>query len=364
VNFNEPNSALAKAALKYADESVLTYVPQYVVDAAQERADRKTVRLMLEGDDPAAMAGIDPKRIITEQKAVSEVLSPIRKSAPQAQWNIIYAPTTMSIQRTYADIPDKWDALKQAAVDAKSINRVGNVEANSVNLKAIADKVNSFDFKEINLYSVDPKTGEKDGKSDITIGMSEKSTFIAAAKASDDGVLYMANVPTEEVFTSPDKNKVNGWISSTLPLVLNGNIVDGIRMRFEDGVAVEVYADQNQELWREHVNSTEGANMLGELALVANSPIYDTGRVFYSTLLDENAVCHIAIGTGFSDCVAGASDIKCMEERQEYMKKHNINDSNIHTDFMVGGPNVVVEGIQADGTRVLLIKNNEYQMMG
>ena len=192
--------------------------------------------------------------------------------------------------------------------------------------------------------------------------MHDKSRFRAAAKNTDDGVQYMANTPTEEVFSSPDKTKTNGWVSTTLPLCLNGNLVEGIRMRFENGKAVEVYADKNEELWREHIKSAEGGDMLGEVALVANSPIFHTGRVFNNTLLDENAACHIAIGAGFDDCLDGAEDIKDYKERQKYMNENNINDSNIHTDFMIGGPNVVVEGVKEDGTKVTLIKDNQFQI--
>ncbi len=133
-------------------------------------------------------------------------------------------------------------------------------------------------------------------------------------------------------------------------------------MRFENGKAVEVYADKNEELWREHIKSAEGGDMLGEVALVANSPIFHTGRVFNNTLLDENAACHIAIGAGFDDCLDGAEDIKDYKERQKYMNENNINDSNIHTDFMIGGPNVVVEGVKEDGSKVTLIKDNQFQI--
>ena len=133
-------------------------------------------------------------------------------------------------------------------------------------------------------------------------------------------------------------------------------------MRFENGKAVEVYADKNQELWREHVKSAQGADMLGEVALVAGSPIFATGRVFNSTLLDENATCHIAIGRGFDECCEGAKDITDYKEREKYLAEHNVNSSDIHTDFMIGGPNVVVEGVTQDGKKVVLIKNNAFQI--
>ena len=362
VSFNEPGDPVGKAKLKYASEESLKDVPSYVADTWRERIDRKTARLFLEGKDPEGMADVDPKRIVMQTKAVQEVVKPIRKSGPESQWNIIYAPTTMSVKKTYADIPDTMKALEKAAEDAKNINRVGGLDAHATKLESVADKMNKYQFKEIHFYSVDPKTKKPDGKTDLHVGMHEKSRFRAAAKETDDGVRYMANTPTEEVFSSPDKTKTHGWVSTTLPLCLNGNLVEGIRMRFENGKAVEVYADKNQELWREHINSAKGGDMLGEVALVADSPIFKTGRVFNNTLLDENAACHIAVGAGFDDCLDGAQDIKDYKERQKYMDKNNINDSNIHTDFMIGGPNVVVEGITADGKKVTLIQDNKFQI--
>ena len=362
VNFTEPGDPINKAKLKYAKEEYLKDVPEYISDMWHERVDRKTAALFLECDDPEGMADVDPKRLVMQTKAVNEVVKPIRKSGPESQWNIIYAPTTMSVKKTYSDISDPMKALEKAAEDAKSINRVGGLKAHAEKLMSVADKMNDFHFKEIHFYSVDPKTKQPDGKTDLHVGMHDKSRFRAAAKNTDDGVQYMANTPTEEVFSSPDRTKTNGWVSTTLPLCLNGNLVEGIRMRFEDGKAVEVYADKNQELWREHIKSAEGGDMLGEVALVANSPIFHTGRVFNNTLLDENAACHIAIGAGFDDCLDGAEDIKDYKERQEYMKQNNINDSNIHTDFMIGGPNVIVEGIKEDGSKVTLIKDNQFQI--
>lgn len=362
VNFTEPGNPIGKAKLKYASEEYLKDVPEYIADMWQERVGRKTAALLLEGEDPEGMSDVDSKRIVMQSKAMNEVVKPIRKSGPESQWNIIYAPTTMSVKKTYADIPDTMQALEKAAEDAKDINRVGGLKAHAQKLMSVANKMNDYQFKEIHFYSVDPKTKEPDGKTDLHIGMHEKSRFRAAAKNTDDGVEYMANTPTEEVFSSPDKTKTNGWVSTTLPLCLNGNLIEGIRMRFENGKAVEVYADKNQDLWREHIKSAEGGDMLGEVALVANSPIFHTGRVFNNTLLDENAACHIAIGAGFDDCVDGAEKIKDYKERQNYLNENNINDSNIHTDFMIGGPNVIVEGVKSDGSKVTLIKDNQFQI--
>lgn len=220
VNFTEPGDPVGKAKLKYASEDALKDVPSYVADTWQERVDRKTARLFLEGKDPEGMSDVDPKRIVMQSKAINEVVKPIRKSGPESQWNIIYAPTTMSVKKTYADVSDPMKALEMAAEDAKNINRVGGLKAHAQKLMSVADKMNDYHFKEIHFYSIDPETKQPDGKTDLHVGMHDKSRFRAAAKNTDDGVEYMANTPTEEVFSSPDKTKTNGWVSTTLPLCL------------------------------------------------------------------------------------------------------------------------------------------------
>ncbi len=362
VSYTEPGNPIGKARLKYAREEYLKEVPSYISDMWHERVDKKEAALFLDGEDPELMSDIDPKRMIMSSKAISSVVSPIRNSAPESQWNILYAPTTMSVRSAYPDIEDNMKALDIAAGDAKKINRSGHLKEHALQLSSVAQKVNDLHLDEIHFYSVDPITKKPDGKTDLKVGLTQSAIFRAAEEETDDGVVFIANTPTEEVFSSPDKTRTNGWVSATLPLSLNGNLVEGIRVRFENGKAVEVYADKNQELWREHIKSADGADMLGEVALVAGSPIFDTGRVFNSTLLDENATCHIAIGRGFDECCDGAKDIENYDDRKKYLADHNVNYSDIHTDFMIGGPNVVVEGKTKDGKIITLIKDNAFQI--
>jgi aminopeptidase len=360
VFFTEYGNPFGKARLKYAKEEYITYVPDYIADMWHELIDRKVARLFPAGDDPEGMADVNPKRIVAQQQAYQKVIKPIRKSGPESQWNIIYAPTTMSVKKSYQDITDVMEALKQAATEAIAINRSGHLKEHAEKLSSFANKMNEYKFKEIHFYSVDENTKQPDGKTDLYVGMSEKSLFKAAASKTDDGISYMANTPTEEVFSSPDKTKTHGVVSATMPLCLDGNLVEGIRLKFENGKVVEIHADKNEELWKEHITNSKDGDMLGEVALVAQSPIFDTHRIFYDTLLDENATCHIALGEAFEECVEGALEITDYKKRQEYMKENNINDSTIHTDFMIGGLNVIVEGIKADGSKVLLIENNKF----
>ncbi|HBH18639.1 MAG TPA: hypothetical protein DDX14_06855, partial [Cyanobacteria bacterium UBA9579] len=369
VNYNErhPNN-FGRTKLQYASDKVLEEVPQSMIEQFQEYLDKNTARLFLDGDDPNELEGVDPKRISKNSAAVGKALKDIRnKMIVECPWNIYYAPTTKSAISAYPEFgTDEIKALDKAADDARKINRVGKVHEHTDKLQQVANSLNDLiknqGLDTVHFISVDPATKKPDGKTDLYIGLSEKSKFQAAKETTPSGQTYIANTPTEEAFSTPDKTKTRGVVCATMPLNLNGNLVKGIQMKFENGKAVEVKADENEEILKEHVKMHEDADMLGEVALVAGSPIFDLGRVFNNTLLDENAACHIAIGSGYSSCIEGADEIKNNEEKKAYLEKYNVNDSTTHNDFMIGGPNVVVEGITKDGKHITLIQDNKFQI--
>lgn len=169
-------------------------------------------------------------------------------------------------------------------------------------------------------------------------------------------------MPTEEVFTAPDRFRTEGHVTVSLPTMVLGMPVEGAKFRFRYGRAVEISADKNEKLLQDYLRDNKGGLMLGEVALVGDSPILDANRVFNSILLDENATCHIALGNSFPSCAEGAEEISDYSELRKYLKEHNLNISNIHTDFMIGGPNVVVDGITKNGDVIPLIKDCKFQI--
>jgi len=380
VTFTEPKDTITRNFLQYAKEELLTTIPQYQLAKVENNYKACTARLILEGEDPNSLEGIDQERIDKNNKARAIAIKPIRdKFEDTYPWTILYAPTTMSAVSAYPNIKDPIKALAAAAKDAPEILRKGKFGEHAKELERRANVVNNLDLKEIHFYSADvnPKTNKRD--TDLYIGLSPKAHFMSACEKTLSGQKFVANVPTEEVFSSPDKTKTRGWVTSTLPLALNGNIVEGIKMEFENGKAVKVTADKNEKIIQDHVKAIEktdektgekiideSAAMLGEVALVAGSPIYKIsekkGGVFNSTLLDENAVCHIAVGRGFNNCIKGYNDIKDENERKALIEESKINNSTIHTDFMIGGPDVIVEGIKQNGEKVTIIKNDKFQI--
>jgi aminopeptidase len=190
---------------------------------------------------------------------------------------------------------------------------------------------------------------------DLTIGLHPDSQWQAALDESR-GIEHVANMPTEEVFTTPDARRVEGTVRSTLPLQIQGNIVRDLEVRFEGGRAVEIRAGSGEEVMRTHAATDDGASRLGEVALVdGHSRVGQTGLVFYDTLFDENASSHIALGASIVQAVPGASE-QTVDERHE----RGVNHSSIHTDFMIGSNELEVDGITADGEAVPILRNGDW----
>jgi len=185
---------------------------------------------------------------------------------------------------------------------------------------------------------------------DLTVGLLPYARWMSGAGRTENGITYVANMPTEEVFTSPDATRTEGTIRSTLPLPLGGQIIRGLELRFEGGRAVGVEAESGADLVRSHFSTIENSDRLGEVALVTReSRVGQSGTIFYDALFDENATCHIAYGTGFPFLVDGEPD-------------ERLNLANMHVDFMVGGPELEVDAVLADGTEVPLIRDEEWQL--
>lgn len=352
--------------LKYAKEDVLEDIPKSTKKSMEEYYDKDVASLILDGEDPNLMEGIDSKRIVKASKARAKIIrEPWKKVTSNIPWLIYYAPTTKSCKDAYKEYSNPIDALKQAYEDANKINRMGKFAEHVKELSYRADKMNELmdnGFRTIHYVSYDQKTGKPDGKTDFKVTMSPKSKFQAAQthfKKYDHKTI--CNLPTEEVFSSPQADTAEGVISATMPLSLNGKIVEGIRFKFHKGQIIDIKADKNEEMLKEHIKAHENADRLGEVALVAGSPIAQTGRLFNSTLLDENAACHLAFGDSYSETIEGANDISDFNEQKKYLADLKINSSTTHNDFMVGGKNVTISAINNEtGDEIKVIENDKF----
>lgn len=353
---------------QYASDEALTEVSGYSRPMLQEFLDKNAARVYLDGEDPALYEGVDPARISKSSSAQAKAVKDLReRMTSDLPWCIYYAPTTVSAKAA------GYDSLKDAAVDARKINRVGSLKEHIANLQVQTDKINALvkeGFRTIRFVSYDPETGKPDGKTNLKVGLTPKSFFMSALMKTPSGQEAMANVPSEESFSTPDWTKTEGVATMTRPISINGNLIEGIRMEFENGVLAKdadgnykVDATKNKQVLLDWLKENENADKLGEVALVADSPIFHLGRVFNSILLDENATCHMALGSSYAECVEGANDIADFEQKQAYLKSLNCNDSTTHYDFMIGGPNVKVTFETEDGSQQkTVIENNKFQL--
>ena len=205
------------------------------------------------------------------------------------------------------------------------------------------------DKKFSSLHFVGPDT-------DLTVGLADEHEWMGGSTIAQNGITCNPNIPSEEVFTTPHAFKVEGWVSSTKPLSHQGTLIDKIQVRFENGKIVDAKAKKGQEVLLKILDSDDGARRLGEVALVPHSsPISQSGLLFYNTLFDENAACHIALGQCYSKCFKGDENLS-----KDEISKLGGNSSMIHIDWMIGSKNIDIDGIQFDGSRVAVFRKGEW----
>jgi aminopeptidase len=284
----------------------------------------------------------------------SKLIKPIRnRMENKYQWCIAAVPgkewakKVFPGERVNAAVEKLWEAiLSTSRVDEDPTEawRLHNAD-----LKKRCDYLNGLGIKELKYKSA--------SGTDFRVGLLPDAIFMAGGEETlGRGVYYNPNIPTEEVFTSPRKGDADGIVYSSKPLSYGGQLIDNFSMRFENGKIVEVKAEQNEELLRELVNMDEGASFLGEVALVPySSPIRQSELLFYNTLFDENAACHLAFGRGFTNTIKGYEN-----HTEAELHEMGINDSIVHEDFMIGTADMSITAICEDGSEVAIFRDGEW----
>jgi aminopeptidase len=336
-----------RARIAYAEAETLGYVPPWYGQRALALGEQRAARISLAGPTATGLLDdLDPERAGRDQLPfVKEVLDVI--NAGMTNWTVVPCPSEPWAVLVRPDLPPE-EALDRLWEDVAHVCRLDEPDPVAAwkeradALSAAAERVNTREFDALHFEG--PGT-------DLTVGLLPSSRFHAARDETADGIVHMANLPTEEVYATPDPERADGHVRSTKPLVLaGGTIVRGLKVRFEGGRAVEIDAEQGAGVLRGRAAFDEGASRLGEVALVdREGRIGRLGTIFYDTLLDENAASHIALGDGG-------------EEGLSEEDKLRRNRSSIHIDFMIGGNDVAVTGITRDGGRVPVLRDGSWQI--
>jgi aminopeptidase len=336
-----------RAHIEYASDEALGYSPPWLVKRLEDVGAEGGALLAITGNpEPEVFGDLDGSRVgRARMRSVAE--ASLRLSDGLCNWSIVAFPTAGWAKAVFGepDVERLWDAVATAVrLDEPDPVAAWREHIEKLGRRATAMNESGFD----SLVYRGPGT-------DLRVGLLPDSLWRAALDYSN-GIAHVANMPTEEVFTAPDARRVDGTVRATYPLQIQGTIVRGLEVRFEAGRAVEVRADEGEELMRTHVATDDGAARLGEVALVdADSRVGRTGITFYDTLFDENAASHIALGMAILKAVDGAQAISA-DERHE----RGVNQSSIHTDFMIGSPELAISGVTADGREVPILRDGDW----
>jgi len=344
---------LEKLHVRHRSVKSLTTVESFEEEKLKYMAEKKPIRLFLTSEDPDGLKGMNIEKMSKGQQGRYPVVKPYRDAIEgKHQWCIAGVPGLAWAKKMFPNEPKGraveklWEAiLTTARVDEDPI---AAWEAHNKDLHDRCAYLNSLGIDTLE-YSASNGTH-------LTVGMIPEARFCGGGETTDKGVFFNPNMPTEECFISPMKGKAEGIVYSSKPLSYQGQLIDNFWIRFENGRAVESGAEQGADLLKTMLEMDEGSAMLGECALVPQkSPIAESGLLFYNTLFDENAACHLAVGTGFPDTIRDF-DKKTLEE----CRALGINESMIHVDFMIGCDSMNIDAICADGSTVAIFRNGNW----
>ena len=342
--------------LNYQKRSVktLSTMEDWEVEKLKHHVETLPVHIYLESDDPDGLRGINQEKVSKASQARYKIVKPFREAMDNKyQWCIAAVPGAAWAKKVFPGV-NKFKAMEMLWEAILYTSRVEGdpIAAWEAHNKDLADRcayLNSLGIETLEYHSANG--------TDLKVGMIEDALFMGGSElAQGSGIEFNPNIPSEEAFISPKKGVAEGIVYSSKPLSYRGELIENFSVRFEGGRAVEVHAEKNEELLRKMISMDEGAAYLGECALVPyDSPIRNSGILFYNTLFDENAACHLALGRGFTNVIKDY-DKYTLEECYE----KGINQSMIHVDFMIGTEDLSITAITRDGRRVPIFENGNW----
>lgn len=347
---------IAKEKYLHADEEVLKTFHDFQVEEMEYYLKNDVTNISIYAEDPELLKDVDSNRIKMAQEARLKKIKHLMKYTmnDMVSWLVVSIPTEGWATKVYPNVSTK-EAVEKLWEDIFKFVRISDdkdvIEQWDKHIETLGRRgklLNDMKFKELRYKS--------DNGTDLVVGLANNHIWAEASSTNDNGVRFIPNIPTEEIFTAPDRNKVNGRLKSTRPLSYNGVLIDGMDFTFKDGKVVEFSAEKGQEALELLLNMDEGARYLGEVALVPDdSPISNSKTVYYNTLFDENASCHFAFGKAYPTNVIDGEKMT-----DEELLKAGINDSSVHEDFMVGSGSLSIIGIKEDGSEFEIFKNGNF----
>ena len=344
---------LDKIQIRWRSQKNLGTVADWEEARWKHYVDEIPCRIYLVSEDPDGMKGVNQEKMAKAQQAKYKVIKPYRDQLENKyQWCIAAVPGVAWAKKLFPNLSKAQavEKLWEAILDASRVNEdpIAAWKAHNDDLAARCAYLNSLNIETL-VYKSSNGT-------DLRVGMIPEAEFKGGGEYSLNNIFFNPNIPTEEVFISPMRGKAEGIVYSTKPLSYQGQLIEDFSIRFEGGKAVEVHAEKNEELLKKLISMDEGAAYLGECALVPyDSPIQKSGLLFYETLFDENAACHLALGMGFADT------IKDFEKYTlEECRKMGVNDSMIHEDFMIGSADLDIDAVTRDGKTVPIFRKGNW----
>ena len=351
VTVDWSNEEVQKLNWLYAETEVLSEVPVWAEEKAKYRAETLPCKIWIDDTDPNAYAGVDVMKMAEVRKAQFKVMKKYRDmSDNKDQWLIVAVPSPSWAKTVFPELETEEAIAKlwEAIIKTMRLDAEDPVAAWEEHIANLSDKSNKM-----NAMNLDYLTYKSANGTDLTVKMQPNHIWLSARETNLRGIDFTANMPTEEVFSMPKRDGVNGVVVSTKPLSLNGQLVENFKITFKDGKAVDVEAEKGLETLTTMLDMDEASRHLGEIALVPyDSPINQTGLLFSNTLFDENACCHFAFGFAFKNNIKGYENMS-----EDDFKEVGFNDSVNHVDFMVGSEDLEIKGYDFDGKEYVIFKD-------
>ena len=346
---------LEKLHVRHQTVTTMAKVEEWEKARLQHYVDELPCRIYIESEDPDGLKGINQEKMAKADQKSWPIVKPYwDKMENKYQWCVAAVPGAAWAKKLFPNL-SKGQAIEKLWEKILYTSRVNEeedpLEAWEAHDKNIADRC-----AYLNKLGIAELRYKGDNGTNLTVGLIPEGMFLGGYETSLQGISFNANIPSEECYTSPMRGKAEGIVYATKPLSYNGELIENFSVRFEKGKAVEVKAEKNQALLEQMISMDEGAAYLGECAFVpVNSPIAESGMLFFNTLFDENAACHLALGMGFTNTIRGFEN-KTVEE----CRKMGINDSMEHVDFMIGYEGLDVDAVTRDGKTVPILRRGKW----